>query len=408
MKHSCLSSRTLGKVAFSILSLAVLSVALTAQTTTEVQIMVAGPWDYVEDPTDSGRVVVVVPAALYHNSAQIFSGGDAPHYLGKTSVEQGIYRLDICDQAHTNCDFPQKPTKPCTKCDPYRLKAQVQASDVKAFLNNTGRYAISMPKPHDYTSYDLSQAIISTQPITDPYPQPETRASDYTTWMVLRYQVTGNPVARLTGTADDGTITYMNFITFVSAGGPPAISIVQAPLDKGNDPWCDSYSAESFHHSRMNWKLNLYALFPQLTDVNGTVQDRDNFDYTCSQTLTDQDTAYLKARSDYRETLNELDRVSNFLAGSKKISKKDVLASLDNAGKSVGALFRRPSDRDELRKLKNDLNYFHEFIEDKKGESTLSAENQSKLAKIFMQLSMMMAGATDCRKAQMSINGVIP
>src|SRR5258708_26862844 len=143
MKHSCLFSHTLGKVAFSILYLTVLSVALTAQTTTEVQIMVAGPWAYVQDPNDKTRVVVIVPAAPHHARPQIFPGGDVTNYSNQPTVEQGIYRLDICDQANNNCLWGKSQAKQCTKCASYRPTKQVPNSDIKAYLYHTNRYAIS-------------------------------------------------------------------------------------------------------------------------------------------------------------------------------------------------------------------------------------------------------------------------
>jgi hypothetical protein len=412
MKHSCLYSRTLGKVGFSLFSIAVLSVALTAQTT-EVQIMVAGPWDYVQDPNDQNRVIVVVPAAPHHARPQIFPGGDVTNYPNQPALEQGLYRVDICDQANNNCSFPQQPVKPCTNCKPYRPAKQVLDVDINAYLSHTNRYAISLPKPYEYTTSPdpdgLSQSIISDKPITDTGVVPDPLAGDYTTWMVLHYQVTGNPVALLSGTSDDGTVTYKNKPSaFVGASGTPAISIIQEPADRLNDKWCDKYSAESFHHANMNWKLNLYALFPELTGIQGEKQYRDHFHYTCPQTVTSQGSADLRSSRDYRKMLNALLLVSNFFAGAKDVNRKDALAGLDAASKSMNALSMRFGSQDSLDKIMKFFSFLQELVERKKEARNLSADDKSKLFEILIQLHSEMAGATDCRKAQMSINGIIP
>jgi hypothetical protein len=227
--------------------------------------------------------------------------------------------------------------------------------------------------------------------------------------MVLHYQVTGNPVALLSGTSDDGTVTYKNKPSaFVGASGTPAISIIQEPADRLNDKWCDKYSAESFHHANMNWKLNLYALFPELTGIQGEKQYRDHFHYTCPQTVTSQGSADLRSSRDYRKMLNALLLVSNFFAGAKDVNRKDALAGLDAASKSMNALSMRFGSQDSLDKIMKFFSFLQELVERKKEARNLSADDKSKLFEILIQLHSEMAGATDCRKAQMSINGIIP
>jgi hypothetical protein len=255
-----------------------------------------------------------------------------------------------------------------------------------------------------------SQQIISPTKITDPHVVPDPNAKDYTTWMVLHYQGWADATAFLRGSSDDNSAIYNSFpIKFDSTTTKPAISIAQGPVASGSDPRCDSYSAESFHHSRMNWKLNLFALFPKLKGILGEGQDRDHFDYDCDQTLTKQYDAYLAARDRYGKTLDELRLVANYFDGTdNRIKKEDVVASLKDAETSMAYLFTEPTDLPEPDSLRDDFKSLRTALDDKMRKRTLPAAETSKLADIFMQLDMTMAGATDCRKAQISINGVIP
>lgn len=429
MKYTKLCSLALAKVAFSVLSLGILLTPTTAQ---EVQIMVAGPWDYVEDPSDSNRVVLIAPSADHHRDSQIFSGADADHYLShpRASVPAGVYRIEVCDAAHVICYVPPKQ-QTCNHCYPYRLQETamqtISLQYIKDFLKaKNKRHAISLPKPDEYKTFcaksdvpdpqhpedcnGLSQQIISTQKIVDPGVVPDPSATDYTTLMVLRYRGWADATAFLSGASDDNSAIYNTFpIKFDSTTTTPAISIAQGPVDDHNGRACDNYSAESFHHSRMNWNLNLYALFPRLKGIHGQDQDRGHFDYYCDQQLTDRYAAFLAARDRYTKTLDDLRLVTNYFNGTDKgIEKEDVVKSLNNAEESMVALFNEPTDLHEPDSLKGDFKSLRTVLEDKARGRTLSAADSGKLADIFFQLDNLMAGATDCRKAQISINKVIP
>jgi len=71
-------------------------------------------------------------------------------------------------------------------------------------------------------------------------------------------------------------------------------------------------------------------------------------------------------------------------------------------------LFNEPTDLHEPDSLKGDFKSLRTALEDKGRRRTLSTAESGKLADIFFQLDNLMAGATDCRKAQISVNSVIP
>jgi hypothetical protein len=270
---------------------------LVAQT--EVKIMVNGPFDYVVDPYDSKRIVVMAPKSHYHYPVQVFSGDDAaePSTYQTGSLPEGFFSVDFTGQTSYNGPSHSTPVVyQVANISTTVIANAVCKHSATGCTLAAPRYAISLPKPDYYTTFyggfggstwtGLSQSIISPSKITSTTMVPDSRAEDYTTWMVLHYSVSAIPAkATLTGETDDGTPFPSQSIQFSSYNqNTPikAISIIQMGFPEGNGAQCDTYSHESFDRSNGLWQLSLYALFPQLDGQGAkSSQIRDAFDYTC-------------------------------------------------------------------------------------------------------------------------------
>jgi hypothetical protein len=285
MKQECFYSRTVS-IAFLVLVALHFPVSSVAQT--EVQIMVNGSWDYVEDPNPNNdptaagrslnRIVLVAPQTASHN-AFAFSGNDATKFkdasgavIGNYQIPKpGVYYLDINNltQSYSHKPLPAdlKP-QVCSNIKP--TWQSIPTNKIRDIIYNhpnaTGmsRFAISLPTPDYYTTYGgqfgFSESKVDVNPISSQTP------ANYTTWMVLHYWVTSlpnaAPSATFTGIPDDGSIFSLVSYTFTSSSGTPGISVVMAAVNGMNDYSCDSFSQESFDHATALWGLTRYASFP--------------------------------------------------------------------------------------------------------------------------------------------------
>jgi hypothetical protein len=286
MKHKCLYPHTL-EIAFLIL-MALHPTSSVAQT--EVQIMVNGSWDYVEDPnprndpTAAGRsldrIVLVAPQHSSHG-AFVFSGNNAAHFVNKTvdksggrsevvltpiypQLASGIYYLDI-DNLQPKSGH--QPTAKDRKPSNYINAQFVRIGKINEVLYTPNpkmpRVAISLPEPDYYSTYSgkrgFSESKIDTKAIANQKPH------KYTTWMVLHYWVNNSPSAVLTTILDDGTAYPPSNYTFrndLGGSTPIGISVVMGAIKVDPDIDCDSFSLESFNMSSQLWGLTRYAKFP--------------------------------------------------------------------------------------------------------------------------------------------------
>jgi hypothetical protein len=295
MKHTCVYSQTLGRVAL-LFAMAVFCARPSAGQM-EVQIMVSGSWDYVEDPSpdkdpnQSGssldRIVLVSPQTTSH-AAFIFSGDNATKFAPSGPGQPpsltplpgpGIYYLDVSNLTQGSGHKPQAgDLMPLNYSNLQPTPQPIRISTIKNILytpNGGGmpRYAVSLPTPDYYTTYSgswgggggFSESIVDVLPISNQLP------SHFTTWMVLHYWINSTSAsASLTAVLDNGhpvsTASYLFTIDPNSNAPPakvPAISVVMAAVYGQNNPVCDSFSKDSFDHATSLWGLTRYAKFPE-------------------------------------------------------------------------------------------------------------------------------------------------
>lgn len=401
MKDTFCSWRALTNAMILVAAGTLLAAPLAGQTT-DLQVMVSGPWSYVEDPKDATRVVVIAPISDTHDSAELFSGDDASNFKGKRKLEPGVFRLNI----NNRVNIQQK-----SSANPYRLqetdRITVDVNNVVTraiYTPSMGRFAISLPKPDFYSTYPgkgTSQSIISKSVIVN-----ATGATDYTTWMVLHYQVSSVTPAKFTGASDDGSVTHNDDIQFASSapgGTTLGISIVTMAKDDSSYARCDSYSHDSFRYTKKLWgELPLYGLFPSLKSSGD--QNRDDFHFDCTQLLTP---AFLRARTESRITLDQIQEIRKYLENPDSRSREKASQDWSSVQKSVKDLFneRLPED------VKTDFSAVSQrFNNIDSGRTTPRARHVGfeALAQIARQVDMFTAGGGDCHTAQFSINGVIP
>jgi len=291
MKHTCLYSQRL-----LIMALFFVVVFSTKRVVgqSEVQIMVSGSWDYVEDPRPDkdpnqigqtlDRIVLVSPQTVSH-AAFVFSGDNAAKFAPASPGQPpsmtplpgpGMYYLDISNLTQGSGHKPQPgDVMPLNYSNLQPTPQPIRISTINKVLykqNGGGmpRYAVSLPTPDYYTTYSgnwgegVSESKVDVAPITSQLP------SHYTTWMVLHYWVSTTPAsASLTAVLDNGQLPNMPPYPFTIDANPsapkavvPAISVVMAAVYGQNNTVCDSFSQDSFDHATQLWGLTRYAKFP--------------------------------------------------------------------------------------------------------------------------------------------------
>jgi hypothetical protein len=404
MKDIYHSWQPLGRIVVVIVANLLLVAPLMGQTT-DLQIMVSGPWDYVVDPHDTQRLVLIAPISTVHDAAELFPGDDATKFKGQRRLEPGIFKLDIGNRAYIS---------KASSSNPYRLQETANIPvDVKTVIEpaiyrlSMSRYAVSLPKPDYYTTYvgsygnGTSQSIISTQTIIN-----SGGATDYTTWMVLHYAVTSVAPAKLTGTSDDGSVTHSDDIPFVSSsvgGTTLGISIVTMAKDNFSYWMCDSYSHDSFNQKKMLWGgLALHSLFPSV-DLMGHQKPGD-FHYNCAQILTQR---FLNARDNYRSTLDEVQQIREYLENLAEGERNQALKNVATVRDALKALFNEDLPKD----IEDDFTIVNKQLDTPpsgRNPRATSPRAEEALTQIAKAVYGFTAGGGDCHTAQFSINQVVP
>jgi hypothetical protein len=257
------------KIAFAILVIAATGTASLAQTAVEIEI--AGPWSYVQDPADPARVVVVAPD-VGHTMA-VFMGDNAFNYSSATLAKPslGPHRLDF-PTLSCGSSNPNPPPSP------YPVSG-INTQDIQSVLASPSAYSLSLPKPCSYAdTLDSRFKFNTTRPVT----ATDTEAS-FPTWMTLHYQVAATTVA-----ADlDKGLSGAASVTFGNSGGgsvKKAISVILYLDGVLPDVSCDSHSATAFDATLALWKQSpVFRLFPQLQDLISSNQQLGTYCYTCAQ-----------------------------------------------------------------------------------------------------------------------------
>jgi hypothetical protein len=305
MTHTCLHSQFLTRLAFLLVGALLVAGHSTAQTS-EVQIMVNGSWDYVEDPNPGkdpnsagrnlDRIVIVAPQTHSHG-AFVFSGNDASKFLNMSvmppqpiyrQLATGIYYLDIANLAPKS---GHKLTSTDLNPSNYINAQFVRIGKISAVLYEPDaekpRVAISLPEPDYYSTYSgkrsFSESKVDTKPIVHQKPH------KYTTWMVLHYWVNSSATsATLTAILDDQSAFSTPPLMFHNDFGssiPPGISVVMGAAYGANNRCCDTFSKDSFDHSSTLWGLTRYAQFPE-EDMTGNQHRAYHSKCDCRQPLS--------------------------------------------------------------------------------------------------------------------------
>jgi hypothetical protein len=258
------------KIAFFILFAAVTSAASIAQT--DVEIEIAGPWSYVQDPADASRVIIVAPD-VGHIMA-VFKGDDAFDYLGATPAKPalGSHRLDFvtvsCGSASAHSSYFLYPANGVT------------VQNIASVLTSTSAYSLSLPKPCSYENGLESRfKYHGVKPVAVGDPE-----RSLTTWMILHYKVN---VTTTGADLDKGTANASNTPFGSNSGSTKKAISVILYLDNSIPPDtnCDSHSATAFDSTLALWNLpHVYHLFPQLKDLINSNQQLATYSYSCVQT----------------------------------------------------------------------------------------------------------------------------
>lgn len=258
----------------------ILFAAATSSTTVaqiSVEIEVAGPWSYVQDPTDSNRVIVVAPKG--HTMA-VFTGEDVSQYSGIPAQPGGTHRLE----------FPNASCTPVPSSYFLYPVNGVSSQSIQSALSSPSVFSISLPKPCSYESqvesvfkYHARRDVTSTDP-----------ERSFTTSMTLHYEVTPTTSGAILDGATGKPIPFGS-----NAGtSKKAISIVLYQ-DDDPDTVCDSHSATAFDLTLTLWgAAHVHRIFPQLLYTPGTNYNQQipgSYAPRCSQTLDTSATPLTKS-----------------------------------------------------------------------------------------------------------------
>jgi hypothetical protein len=269
--------------AASFLLLILLAPMATAQH--EVEIEIAGPWDYVPDSNPNN--IIIFSPVTYH-SMIAFEGGDINDTANSAHhplvAEAGIHQLTLTFNRSDCAASP--PTPPLNKL--YAIAAD--PPKIATVLANTGqRFAVSLPRPCWYESYSEARARIDTNLISG-----STQENSYTTWMVFHYTVQNSVTTATLNVKNDSTpgVTTPWPLTF-SQTFPPTRSAITLDMYFSSmmmeNYTCDQHSADFFDIDvgPTFWnKSNVYRLFPEL-DHTRLQTNHYNYDQTvCPQAVT--------------------------------------------------------------------------------------------------------------------------
>ena len=244
--------------------------------------MVSGPFAYVADPSQKGRLVFVGPDDSDHGPPAIYAGDDATHPAGQPTLPMGIYNIDIDNLqpcGTTKAGSPSLTTYHLDGIDPIKT--------IKPMLDGPrDRYAFSLPQPCSYVS-----KFEAWQKIADSGVGPE---KSYTIMMELHYLVSNANQAHLLGTSDQHHLYKIDLN--LAGKAKNAFSIVMTAPPFNTDPECDSVSAESVIEAGDLFGRNLSVRMPQL-DFAGN-QRKSVYSLNCIGLQGLADLACARAQSD--------------------------------------------------------------------------------------------------------------
>lgn len=277
MTLRCLAALSFRFVLFALFC-GIISAAAHGQTNVELEL--AGPWSYVQDPNDADRVIVIAPE-MGHTLA-VFTGENAFDYSNDTEPPAGSHRLDF-------------PTASCNSPSPsnhylYPLNG-ITPKTITDALSLASVYSLSLPKPCFYESKFVSRLKYNAiQKVTQ-----ADEESSFTTWMILHYNVADPTVP---ADLDKGT-SKIQFGTNTRSNKLAVSVTLYVDLSIGPDTKCDKHSAAIFDSSLAMWKIShVYRAFPKLKDLISSNQQLRSYDYTCKQDKADSSQMFVGDRTE--------------------------------------------------------------------------------------------------------------
>lgn len=419
MTHQWHCAQFLGKTVFLIFLASLCSKRVQSQTF-DFQIMVNGPWDYVVDPQQTNhpnagrRIVLVAPAAataMGHN-VYVFVGDDAANFRTQPTIVPGLYFFDI-DPATRTFAGHLLPTD--TPSATYSAPQWVDEATISNVLYKTkNRYAISLPAPDYYSEYKgaygdgNSQSIVDINHITA---ISNTPPHNYTTWMILHYQMKSKGAANLNDSDTTGASPPVHNFPYTDQSH--AISITMGVPDMSSETDCDSLSTDSFTQSKILWNFSAYARFPSEVDGLSGTQNRGDFHYNCNeagmQNVASAQMAFERAQTGLNDTIGRIENLKTYIeslmrreAKPATKSAKDAVNDLDSLTKALGDLsFGKVND--EITLKLNCISYVvHSQVPSSCSNATKYLDDLTSISKSKA------AGGTDCHKGQTNINFSIP
>jgi hypothetical protein len=375
-----------------LLTLLVLSATLSVAQT-DIKIMVSGPFAYVSDPINAGRLVIVAPDDPDHGPPAIYAGDDAQHPTGKPTIPMGMYKIDIDNLQSCGTSLTGTPSS-----STFLVKGVDVNNTIKPMLQGpSSRYAFSLPQPCSYVS--------NTEAYQKIWDSGSGSEKSYTILMELHYKVSSVAKAHLRGTSD-GHHMYITDFNLSSLRTAAALSVVMTAPPYDSDFECDSVSAESVVEEADLFKHGLSIRMPTL-DFAGH-QRHGVYSLNCTdpqiirQRLHNASHALIKTKQ-----LNEYfsDPVPDELQAAL-----NMLADLNRELQYLPQL--PPPIKQELEDAPKVL---RKRVEDFKSQKF--SDNQapgvemsalSLLPKTSLFLLPLTPGAGDCRGAQLDVNSALP
>lgn len=199
----------------------------------EVYVIFEGPWAFVADPKDAGKVLALAPKTKAHRDLYVAASNNRKLY-------PGVY------------DFSAPGgTVGAGTLDPDIFQTQTTPSNIQRILDTKlERYAIRLPKPDAYVPSSRYPSSVGTS-----YPPDLAAQKDYVTGVSLRYSVTSLSGMKLVGNRDSGSFPPVDFRIET-----PIVRFNIDPVEEDDD--CRMHSRESFRDLTHLLKLTLYVDFP--------------------------------------------------------------------------------------------------------------------------------------------------
>jgi hypothetical protein len=359
-----------------------------AQNLRQVEIEVAGPWDYVVDPSDSNRIIVITPSI--NHDMDVLAGGNANAFA--RALDPGVYSLKF---QLANCAV-HGPVSAARLLD---VTTDASPNAVSNALGATGkRFAVSLPRPCYYETYLDSYAKVSTNPIDF-----RTQEASYTIWMSLHYTVQDTTTAIFDGNSDSSGPIKAESLMFANSPWPPtanAISLVAYYGNAGENYGCDQHSADHFDAALVSlWgQKALYRLFPEL-DATGKQTHRYNYDPAiCAQ--SNGQSQHSQSDDSANGLLRRIVAIRDDLTGQ---NLPDAKIKLESLRKSIFELWNKLPPPEVQEDLKSSALLLNQLIE---SHRSLPPDWASLFLKVT-ELSRA-PGRADCHVMQFNVNNAVP